>query len=74
MATNEELKLLITDMKNTMVTKDKFDELFKLLGEKDSKIAALEDRVKTLGNQSRLYERRLDDLESYGRRQNLRSR
>ena len=72
MATNEELKQLITEMKNTMVTKDKFDELFKLLGEKDDKIAELEDRVKELENQANLYERRLDDLESYGRRQNLR--
>ena len=72
MATNEELKQLITEMKNTMVTKDKFDELFKLLGEKDDKIAELEDRVKELENQGNLYERRLDDLESYGRRQNLR--
>ena len=72
MATNEELKQLITEMKNTMVTKDKFDELFKLLGEKDDKIAELEDRVKELEYQANLYERRLDDLESYGRRQNLR--
>ena len=72
MATNEELKLLITEMKNSMVTKDKFDELFKLLGEKDEKIAQLEDRVKVLETQAGLYERRLDDLESYGRRQNLR--
>ena len=72
MATTEELKLLITEMKNSMVTKDKFDELFKLLGEKDEKIAQLEDRVKVLETQAGLYERRLDDLESYGRRQNLR--
>ena len=72
MATNEELKLLITEMKNSMVTKDKFDELFKLLGEYDDKIAQLEDRVKVLETQAGLYERRLDDLESYGRRQNLR--
>ena len=72
MATNEELKLLITEMKNSMVTKDKFDELFKLLGEKDEKIKQLEDRVKVLETQAGLYERRLDDLESYGRRQNLR--
>ena len=55
-----------------MVTKDIFDELFKLLGEKDDKIAELEDRVKELENQANLHERRLDDLESYGRRQNLR--
>ena len=72
MATNEELKLLIAEMKNSMVTEDKFDELFKLLGEYDDKIAQLEDRVKVLETQAGLYERRLDDLESYGRRQNLR--
>ena len=66
MATNEELKLLITEMKNSMVTKDKFDELFKLLGEKDDKIAQLEERVKVLETQAGLFERRLDDLESSG--------
>ena len=59
-------------MKNSMDTKDKFDELFKLLGEKDDKIAQLEERVKGLETQAGLFDRRLDDRESYGRRQNLR--
>ena len=72
MATNEELKQLITDMKSTMVTKDKFDELLQKLEAKDKKIEELEGRIKRLEHQNELLERRMDDCESYGRRQNLR--
>ncbi len=72
MATNEELKTLITEMKNDMLTKEKFDELFQLIQAKDEKIDELEGRIKFLENRNNLMERRMDDLESYGRRQNLR--
>ena len=72
MATNEELKQLITEMKATMVTKEKFDELFNLVKAKDEKIQELEGRIKRLEKQNELLDRRMDDCESYGRRQNLR--
>ena len=55
-----------------MITQGKSDELIKRIDEKDDRINELEDRVKVLENQNRLFERRLDDVESYGRRQNLR--
>ena len=46
MATNEELKTLITEMKNDMVTKEKFDELKELIQEKNDKIDELEGRIR----------------------------
>ena len=55
-----------------MVTKEKFDELMLKIDEKNAKIDELEGRINYLENQNQLLERRMDDLESYGRRQNLR--
>ena len=72
MASIEELRGLITDVKDQMLTKGNFEELMKRLDEKDEVISKLEDRIKLLENTNKLYERRLDDIESYGRRQNLR--
>ena len=72
MASNEELRVLIEEIKNSMVTKEKFDELIVHINEKDAKINELEGRIKYMENQNALLERKLDDLESYGRRKNLR--
>ena len=60
------------EMKNDMLTKEKFDELFEIIQAKEVKIVELEGRIKFLENRNDLMERRMDDLESYGRRQNLR--
>ena len=72
MNSGEELRNLILEVKNSMVTKERFDELIRRIDEKDTKIAELEEKVSVLEDQKRLFERRLDDLESYNRRQNLR--
>ena len=72
MATNEELKNLITDMQAKMVTNEKVEELIQKLHERDEKINELEGRIQFLENQNKLLERRIDDQESYGRRLNLR--
>ena len=72
MTSNEDLMQLITEIRSEMITQEKINELIRKIDEKDERINALEDRVKVLENQNRLFERRLDDVESYGRRQNLR--
>ena len=79
MATIEELKKLITDVKSEMLTKANFDELLQKIAEKDQRIEQLEERVERLETdkaylqkQNSLLERRVDDQESYYRRQNLR--
>ena len=72
MASIEELRGLITDVKDQMLTKGNFEELMKRLDEKDEVISKLEDRIKLLENTNKLYERRLDDIESYGRRHTVR--
>ena len=72
MSSTEELRNLIMEVKNSMVTNEKFDELIKRIDEKDAKIAELEGKISVLEDQKKLFERRLDDFESYNRRQNLR--
>ena len=72
MATNEELKKLITDMQAKMVTNEKVEELIQKLNERDERINELEGRIQFLENHNKLLERRIDDQESYGRRLNLR--
>ena len=72
MAADGELRTLIEEIRNSMVTNARFDELIKRMDEKDEKISELEDKIKELEKQNELFERRLDDVESYGRRQNLR--
>ena len=54
------------------VTNDKIDGLIMKINEKDQKILALEQRVLELERSKSLLERRIDDNESYGRKQNLR--
>ena len=68
----DELKKLVTDIRSEMLTNDKFDELIKKIDEKDSRIKELEERLELLDHKNSLLERRLDDQESYCRRQNLR--
>ena len=72
MVWDQELRALIQYICDSMVTTEKFNELIKQMDEKDEKIKALEGNVKFLENQNVLLERHMDDLESYGRRQNLR--
>ena len=72
MAADGQLRTLIEEIRNSMVTNARFDELIKRMDEKDEKIKELEDKIKVLEKQNELFERRLDDVESYGRRQNLR--
>ena len=74
-----------TDLRNK-ATNDKIEELIRKIEAKDAKIEALETKVEALEkerelltgrvaaaeNTSALFERKLDDLESYTRRQNLR--
>ena len=48
MASNEELRVLIEEIKNSMVTKEKFDELIVHINEKDAKINELEGRIKSM--------------------------
>ena len=72
MSSTEELRNLIMEVKNSMVTNERFDELIKRIDEKDAKIAELEGKISVLEDQKKLFERRLDDFESYNRRQNLR--
>ena len=55
-----------------MITNERFEELIKRMNEKDAKIEELEGKIRHLEKQNDLFERRLDDVESYGRRQNLR--
>ena len=82
MADLAELKRLIegiqTDLRNKATT-EKIDELIKSIEARDEKIVELEKRVElletrapTTETQNKLLERKLDDLESYTRRQNLR--
>ena len=82
MADVAELKTLIqgiqADLRNK-VTNEKIEELIRKMDEKDAKIASLEKQVDLLNgriavveNNNALLERKVDDLESYTRRQNLR--
>ena len=66
------------DLKNK-VTNERIDQLIQTINERDQKITELENRVKELENNNNelktmksLYERKIDDNESYTRRQNLR--
>ena len=51
---------------------EKIDELLSKLEEKEQKIDELESRIKVLEQSNELLGRKIDDNESYGRRQNLR--
>ena len=56
----------------TVATNDNIDDLINTINEKDLKINVLEDRSKELESKYSLLERKIDDNESYTRRQNLR--
>ena len=68
----QELKNLVDTIRGEMATNEKVQQLIDLIAAKDEKIAKLEDRVAELERSNNLFERKLDDLESYGRRQNIR--
>ena len=79
MGDNDDLRQIVVNIQNNMVTKEQIDELIKRLDEKDGKIAylegkveALENKIEALEKKSSLLERVIDDGESYGRRKNLR--
>ena len=70
-----DLRALIEGVKKDLeskVTNEKIDELIKKMEEKDKKILKLEERILDLERSKSLLERRVDDNESYTRRQNLR--
>lgn len=77
-----DLKKAIAEVKADLankVTNEKIDELIQTIKAKDDKIAELEcrvneleDRVMQLETTNSLFERKIDDNESYTRRQNLR--
>ena len=68
----DELREIVETIRKNMATNDKIDEFIKILAEKDAKISQLEERIKFLEQSNSLLERRVDDNESYTRRQNLR--
>ena len=65
--------LSVQEKMQKVVTNDKIDELINMIKAKDDKISDLENRVKELEKTNGLLERKLDDGESYTRRQNLRA-
>ena len=60
-----------SDLKNK-ATNTKINELIQTIEEKDKRIHELESRIQTLEKSNELLLRRVDDNESYTRRQNLR--
>ena len=68
----QELKNSVDKIRGEMATNEKVQQLIDLIAAKDERIAKLEDRVAELERSNGLFERKLDDLESYGRRQNIR--
>ena len=72
MAESEEQKTLIKKVKNSMITTEKLDKLITRLDEKDTKISHLKGGIEMLEKINELFERKLDVLEFYCRRKNLR--
>ena len=68
----EALKTKVEEMCEKMATNTQVQSLIELLEAKDAKISQLEERIVLLEASNDRFERKLDDLESYGRRQNLR--
>ena len=70
-----DLKNIVQEVKDELkkvATNEKIDELIKSINDKDVKINELETRIKSLEQSNSLLERKIDDNESYLRRQNLR--
>ena len=72
MATVNDLKIMVEEMRDKMATNEQVQKFIDLIAAKDAKILELERRITSLEESKDLVERKLDDLESYGRRQNLR--
>ena len=77
MSETNELRTMLAQIQkdlasNTKSTNEKIDALLKKIEEKDAVISALEERVLHLEKTKELLERRIDDNESYHRRQSLR--
>ena len=62
MAGDGEWRTLIQEIRDSMFTNERFQELIKRLDEKDTKINELKGRIKYLEKQNELFERRLDDV------------
>ena len=77
MSETNELRTMLAQIQkdlasNTKSTNEKIDALLKKIEEKDAVISALEERVLHLEKTKELLERRIDDNESYHRRQSFR--
>ena len=68
----KKIVLAVQEQLKTVATNDKIDDLINTINVKDLKINVLEDRIKELENKYSRLERKIDDNESYTRRQNLR--
>ena len=77
MSETNELRTILAQIQtdlanNTKSTNEKIDALLKKIEEKDAVITTLEERVSFLEKKNELLERKIDDNESYHRRQSLR--
>ena len=75
MADLNSIQQLLTQVKNDLALKastEQIDKILMMLREKDERIVKLEEIVARQDTVIRLMDRKLDDVESYGRRLNVR--